>query len=72
MCSLCNRHEETIDHIVPGCLELAKRLSVFKDTTRQLHIYIRNHVSTTTSIVSDKWFEHEPATVTENKEATIL
>ena len=39
MCKICNRNEETIDHIVSNCPELAKtELSIFKGTTRQLHI----------------------------------
>ena len=34
-----------------------------------IYIYIGKHVWTTTS---DKWYEYQPATVTENNEAMIL
>ena len=72
MCRICNIYEETIDHIVSGCSELAKTEYITKTQQGSCTIiYIARHVNYDIQ-VSDKWYEHEPATVTENDEATIL
>ena len=40
------------------------------NNNRQQHIYIGKHASNIQEL--DKWYEHEPVTVTEIKEAMIL
>ena len=75
MCSICNRYDETIDHIVFGCPGLAglySRPIIFKDTTWPRFVYVRRQSQHDNIQVSGKWYEHEPATVTGNEEATLL
>ena len=70
-CRICGKYEETIDHIISGCPELAKTE------------YIHRHDKTATYVhwkickeynirVSEKWYKHQPNTVTENDEIVIL
>ena len=70
MCVTCNIYEETIDHIMSGCPERAKTEYIPRHkAVVYIHWKTRQHYNIQ---VSNKWYEHEPATVTENKEATIL
>ena len=68
---LCGRFDKTIDHLVSGCLELAK--------TEYIHRHNKAAAHTDWKIckefgieVKDRWYEHEPKTVTENDSVTIL
>ena len=71
MCRICNRYEETIDHIVSGCIAPAKTGYIQRHNKAAAYIHWKTcqHYNVQ---VSNEWYEHEPATVTENKEATIL
>ena len=71
MCRICNRYEETIEHIVSGCPELANAECIQRHNKAAAYIHWKTcpHYNIQ---VSDKWYEHEPATVNENIEATIL
>ena len=58
-CRLCGRFDETIDNLVSSCPELAKTE----------YIHRRKEFGTE---VKERWYEHEPNTVTENDSVTIL
>ena len=73
MCRICNRYEETIDHIVSGCPELAKTEYIQRHNKAAAYIHVHWKTCQHYNIqVSDKWYEREPGTVTENEKATIL
>ena len=69
-CRLCSQHEETVDHIVSGCEVLAKTeyISRHNNAAAYLHWSIcKDHDIE----ITDKWYEHEPETVTHNKDNNI-
>ena len=70
-CRICGRYEETIDHIISGCPKLAKTEYIHRHnkTAAYLHWKICREYNIKTA---DKWYEHQPNTVTENDEITIL
>ena len=53
-----------VDHIISGCLELAKTDYTERGTIRLLHISSERRVSITKIEVQKKWFEHLSETVT--------
>ena len=63
---MCYKYDETIDHIVSGCPELAKTEYIHRHDKhwKACHNY---NIKT-----SEKCYDHEPETVTENEDATIL
>ena len=70
MCRICSKQQETIDHIVYGCSELAK--TEYTQRYNRIAAYIHWKICKHYSIkVTDKCYEHEPKTVIENNEATI-
>ena len=70
MCRICSKQQETIDHLVSGCSELAK--TEYTQRHNRIAAYIHWKICKHYNIkVTDKYYEHEPRTVTENKEATI-
>ncbi|KXJ16764.1 uncharacterized protein LOC110235072 [Exaiptasia diaphana] len=71
MCRICGKNQETIDHLVSGCSELAKTEYIHRHNkaTAYLHWAICKHYNIE---VKDKYYEHEPSTVEDNEEATIL
>ena len=68
---LCGKYEKTIDHIIAGCPELAKTEYIHRHNkaAAYLHWKICREYKIKTA---DKWYEHQPNTVTENDEITIL
>ena len=71
MCRICSKQQETIDHLVSGCSELAK--TEYTQRHNRIAAYIHWKICKHYNIkVTDKYYEHEPKTVTENNEATIL
>ena len=58
-------------HILSSCPELAKTeyIQRHNKATADIHFKAFQHYNI---LVLDKWYEHEPAMVTENEEATIL
>ena len=60
-----NRYGESIDHILPGCPELAKTSKGNAAAYMYWKIVKRYNIKT-----SDKWY-HQPETVTESENATI-
>ena len=71
LCRLCNKFEESVDHIVSGCPELAKSEYIHRHNkaAAYIHWHICQHYNIKTK---DKWYEHEPETVSENDNITIL
>ena len=70
-CRLCGRFDETIDHIVSGCPELAKTEYIHRHNRAAAHMHWK--ICKEFGIgVSERWYEHEPKTVTENDNVTIL
>ena len=70
-CRLCGRFGETIDHLVSGCIELAKTEYFHRhnETTAHTHWKICKEFGIE---VKERWYEHEPKAVTEKDSVTIL
>ena len=68
---LCNRYDESIDHILSGCPQLAKTEYIKRqnNAAAYMHWKILKHYNMK---ANDKWYEHQPETVTENEKVTIL
>ena len=70
-CRLCGKYEETIDHIVSGCPVLAKTEYIERHNKAAAYLHWKicrkYDIETTT-----KWYEHQPKTVTDNNDVTIL
>ena len=68
---ICHKHEETVDHIISGCPELAKTDYLEKHNKAAAYIHCKacQHYSIE---VPQRWYEHKPETVTENEEVAIL
>ena len=71
MCRICGQFQETVDHLVSGCPELAKteHIQSHNKAAAYLHWTVCKHYNIK---VQDKHYEHEPATVTETQVVTIL
>ena len=71
MCRICNKHPETIDHLVSGCPELAKTEYIQRHNKAAAYIHwaICKHYNIK---VPDKHYKHQPTTVTENQQVTVL
>ena len=71
MCRICGQYQETIDHIVAGCPELAKTeyLHRHDKPASYLHWNICKELNIN---VEEKWYEHDPHTATERDNITIL
>ena len=66
-----SKQQETIDHLISGCSELAKTEYIQRHnrTAAYIHWKMCKHYNIK---VTDKYYEHEPKTVTENNEATTV
>ena len=71
MCRICGQYQETIDHIVAGCPELAKTEYLHRHDKAASYLHW-NMCKELNINVEDKWYEHEPQTVTERDNITIL
>ncbi|CAH3015265.1 unnamed protein product, partial [Porites evermanni] len=61
----------TIDHLVSGCPELAKTEYIHRHNKAAAHMHWK--ICKEFGIeVKERWYEHEPKTVTENDSVTIL
>ena len=70
-CRLCGRFDETIDHLVSGCPELAKTENIHYHNKAAAHMHWK--ICKEFGIeVKERWYEHEPKTVTKNENVTIL
>ena len=70
-CRLCNKSQETIDHIISGCPELAKTEYIHRHNKVATHLHWNICREYNVDTV-DKWYEHEPKTVVERDNITIL
>eukprot|EP00794_Sanderia_malayensis_P013027 gene13027-14365_t len=70
-CRFCDKSTETVDHLISGCSVLAPSEYVQRHNRvgQCLHWGICNHYGIETT---SNWFEHEPKTVTNGKNVTIL
>ena len=71
LCRMCNEFEETVDHIVSGCLTLAGSEYIHRHDKAAAYIHwkICKHHKLP---AADYWYNHKPETVTENEDLTIL
>ena len=70
-CRLCGLFDETIDHLVSGCPELAKTEYTHRCMCAAAHKH-RKICKEFGIEVKERWYEHEPKTVIENDSVTIL
>ena len=70
-CRLCGRFDKTIDRLVSGCPELARTEYIQRHNKAAAHMQWK--ICKEFGIeVKERWYEHEPKTVTENDSVTIL
>ena len=64
-CRICRKYEETVDHIVSRCPELAKAEYIHRHNkaAAYLHWKICRHYNIETT---GEWYKHQPTMVTEN------
>ena len=70
-CRLCGHFDEAIDHLVSGCPELAKTEYIQRHNKAAAHMHWKIFKEFGIE-VKDRWYEHEPTTVTEKNNITIL
>ena len=70
-CRMCGQFDETVDHIVSGCPNLARNEYIQRHNkiAAALHWTICRHFNIETT---DKWYEHTPNTVMGNDSVSIL
>jgi len=71
LCRLCSKYDETVDHIVLGCPELAKSEYIHRHDKAAPYIHWKVYQKLNTD-TAGKWYDHKPETVTKNQDATIL
>ena len=70
-CRICGKYEETINHIVSGCPELAK--SEYMHRHDKVAAYIHWKICQNYKVkAAEKWYEHQPPTVIDTDSVTIL
>ena len=68
---MCNKYEETVDHIVSCCPQLAQ--TEYIHSHDKVAAFIHWKVCQSYNIkTSEKWYDHTPEMVTESEDATIL
>ena len=70
-CRLCDKSEETTYHIPLGCPELAKKEYIHRNNKVATHLHWNIWREYRVDTV-DKWYEHDPKTVAEKDDITIL
>ena len=70
-CRLCGHFNKTVDHLVSGCPELAKTeyIHCHYKVAPHMHWKICKEFGTK---VKERWYEHEPMTITRKDSITIL
>ena len=71
MCRVCNKYEETVDHIVSCCPKLAQTEYIHRHGKAEEYIHWKVCQSYNIKTL-EKWYYHTPETVTESEDATIL
>ena len=70
-CRMCYKESETIDHIISGCEVLAK--AEYVDRHNKAAAYLHWNICNDLGIrTSDKWYDHQPDTVTNTETHTVL
>ena len=70
-CRMCNKYDETIEHITSGCPILAP--TEYLHRHNRVAAYVHQNILKAYNIQSESnWYDHQPKTVTENEEVTIL
>ena len=71
LCRMCRKVDESIDHIVSGCSKLAQK--EYKRRYDNLGKIVHWKLARKCNFeAGDKWYEHEPESVLENKDYRIL
>jgi len=71
MCRICGQFQETIDHVVVGCSELAK--TEYLHRRNKAATYLHGNICKEFNInTKSKWYEHEPQTESGKDDITIL
>ena len=71
LCRMCRKVDESIDHIVSGCSKLAQK--EYKRRHDNLGKIVHWKLARKCNFeAGDKWYEHEPESVSENKDCRIL
>ena len=70
-CRMCGLYDETVDHVVSGCPELAKLeyLTRHDKVCAQVHFEICKKLNV--PIEAKKWYDHQPKTVTQTSDGKI-
>ena len=71
LCRMCGKFDESIDHVISGCPELAKTEYIQRHDNAASYIHWKVCQSYDIK-TTDKWYDHKPDTVVENEQATIL
>jgi hypothetical protein len=71
LCRVCDTYDETVDHILSGCPQLAK--TEYLERHNRIAKYIHWSLCHSHGIEApEKWYEHKPTTVMENSDVTLL
>lgn len=71
LCRMCNEKDETVDHIVSSCKNLAS--IEYLNRHNKVAQYLHHHLLKQNNFnVKDKWYEHQPESIVENNTAKIL
>ena len=71
LCRVCRKVDESIDHIVSGCSKLGQKQ--YKRRRNNLGKLVHWKLARKCNFeAGDKWYEHEPESVLENKDYKIL
>ncbi len=69
-CRVCERFQETVDHITSGCPVLAKTEYLHR---HKVAAYVHWNICKNYNIeVVEKWYEHNPETVIDNGNTTVI
>ena len=69
--STCHEFDESFEHIISGCPVLTRK--EYLERHDKVLIYIHWHIGKHYEIeVTDKWYDHNPNTVTKGRDVTIL
>ena len=70
LCRLCGDCSKTVRHIVSGCKQLAQR--EYRNCHDKVALRVHWEICRKYGIeCTDKWYDHQPLTVTENREVQI-
>lgn len=68
LCCICNKSQETIDHIISGCPELAKPEYIHVHQHNKVAAYVHWKIYKEYEVdTADKWYEINPKTVARGK-----